>query len=68
MAKRRNYWGSGGYYRPPHNRTGLTKAVCTICERAIMFGFGEEHAECRKELDRRADAAIPNPRRPPCGS
>lgn len=65
MAKQPNYWSSGGYYRPAHNRTGLIKAVCTICGHALHFGYGDEHKECRKELDRRADAAIPNPRRKP---
>jgi hypothetical protein len=39
------------------------KFVCLVCGDPVQAGQEGRHAACLRELDRRADAAIPNPRR-----
>lgn len=39
------------------------KRACPICHQPVRAGREYEHSDCQKEIDRRADAAIPNPRR-----
>jgi hypothetical protein len=53
---------NGGYARFASNYH-FGKHVCPVCDQPVRAGRGFEHRDCQAELDRRADAAIPNPRK-----
>lgn len=61
MASRSNAFRYAQYDRKP--APFVFRHRCGICGHPIRAGRGHEHKDCLAEIDRRADAAIPNPRR-----